>query len=165
MTSSDFEKLIIQQKDKLFRFAMSILRNTDDAQDAVQEVVLRIWQNKRSLDNSRNLESYCLNTLKNYCLDCLRKEKYKSEFQNSWQRNDVFSKQEFENIDLVKKLQEELKLLPTHQRMAVELKDFQGYEYEEISEILNQNINSVRANVSRGRKKLHEIFKEELKNE
>ena len=41
MTSSEFEKLILKQKDKLFRFALSILRNSDDAQDAVQEVVMK----------------------------------------------------------------------------------------------------------------------------
>lgn len=42
MTSSDFEKLVIQQKDKLFRFAFSILKDSNDAQDAVQEVVLKL---------------------------------------------------------------------------------------------------------------------------
>ena len=48
--------------------------------------------------------------------------------------------------------------------MAIELKDFQGYDYQEISDILEQSVNAVRANVSRGRKKLYEIFKEELKD-
>lgn len=76
MTSSEFEQLITELKGKLFRFAFSILKNNDDAQDAVQELVLKLWKNKRSLDTSRNLESYCMNALKNYCFDFLRKEKH-----------------------------------------------------------------------------------------
>lgn len=163
MTTGEFEKLIAEQKDKLYRFAFSILRNKEDAQDAVQELVLKLWKNKNSLDKTRNLESYCLNTLKNHCFDLLRKEKHKIDYQNSNVHN-VATNPELENMDLIEKLRHELQNLPKQQRMAVELKDFQGYNYEEISEILEQNINAVRANVSRGRKQLHEIFKEELKN-
>lgn len=163
MTSSEFEKLITEQNDKLFRFAFSILRNSDDAQDAVQETVLKLWKNRRALDSSQNLKSYCMNALKNYCFDFLRKEKHKIDYQNS-NGQKTFVEPETGNSDLVEKLKIELENLPEQQRLAVEFKDFQGYNYEEISEILEQNINAVRANVSRGRKKLHEIFKEELKD-
>ena len=163
MTTGEFEKLIAEQKDKLYRFAFSILKNNEDAQDAVQELVLKLWKCKNSLDNTRNLESYCLNGLKNYCFDLLRKEKHKIDYQNSNVYKPLIN-QEIENMDLVAKLWHELQHLPNQQRMAVELKDFQGYNYKEISEILEQSINAVRTNVSRGRKKLHEIFKEEMKD-
>ena len=163
MTSSEFEKLITEQKDKFFRFAFSILRDNDDAKDAVQEMVLKIWKNRRSLDTTQNLESYCLNALKNQCFDFLRKEKHKIDYQNS-NRKKTFVEPENANSDLVEKLKLELQNLPEQQRMAVELKDFQGYSYEEISQILEQSINAVRVSVSRGRKKLYEIFKEELKD-
>lgn len=163
MTSGEFEKLIAKQKDKLFRFAFSILKNNEDAKDAVQEMVLKLWKNRRKLDASQNLESYCLNALKNQCFDVLRKEKHKINYQNSTEQ-ETFVEPETGNSDLVEKLKQELKKLPEQQRMAVELKDFQGYKYEEISDILEQNINAVRTNVSRGRKKLYEIFKEELKD-
>ena len=83
MTSSEFEKLIAEQKDRLFRFAFSILQNSDDAKDAVQDLVLKLWKNRHSLDATRNLESYCLNALKNQCFDFLRKEKHKTDYQNS----------------------------------------------------------------------------------
>ncbi|SHJ05192.1 RNA polymerase sigma-70 factor, ECF subfamily [Tangfeifania diversioriginum] len=162
MTTGEFEQLIAKQKDKLYRFAFSILKNNEDAQDAVQELVVKLWGNKKSLDKTRNLESYCLNTLKNHCFDLLRKEKHKIDYQNSNVHN-VAIDPDLENLDLVEKLRHELQNLPRQQRLAVELKDFQGYNYEEISEILEQSINAVRTNVSRGRKKLHEIFKEELK--
>ena len=111
MTSSDFEKLVIQHKDKLFRFAFSILKDSNDAQDAVQEVVLKLWKNKRLLDNAKNLESYCLNAVKNHCFDVLRKQKH---HQNYLLTNVHESQEEtrFDAVDLVEKMKREL---PDHQ--------------------------------------------------
>ncbi|HYQ59205.1 MAG TPA: RNA polymerase sigma factor [Draconibacterium sp.] len=163
MTSNKFEKLILQQKDKLFRVAFSILKDSNDAQDAVQEVVLKLWKNRRLLDNAKNLESYCLNAVKNHCFDVLRKQKHHQYYLLA----NVHESQEetrFETIDLVERLKQELHQLPDQQRMAIELKDFQGLEYEEVSEIMEQSTNTIRVHVSRGRKKLYEIFKEELAN-
>lgn len=163
MNKNEFEHLINQHKDKLFRFALSILKNNEDAKDAVQEVVLKLWKYKSSLDKTRNTESFCLKAIKNQCLDVIRKQKQQTNYQNN-RSGDSFVEPIFENIDLIEILKKELNNLPPQQRIAIELKDFQGYDYEEISEMLDQSINSIRANVSRGRKKLHEIFKEELKN-
>ncbi|WP_163325307.1 RNA polymerase sigma factor [Draconibacterium mangrovi] len=154
---------MIQQKDKLFRFAFSILKDSNDAQDAVQDVVLKLWKNRRLLDNAKNLESYCLNAVKNLCFDVLRKQK---KHQNYLQTNisEHMEETRFDTIDFVEKLKQELHQLPVQQRMAIELKDFQGMEYEEISDIMDQSANTIRVHVSRGRKKLFEIFKEELAN-
>ncbi|WP_303918867.1 RNA polymerase sigma factor [Draconibacterium sediminis] len=163
MTSNEFEILILQQKDKLFRFALSILKDSNEAQDAVQEVVLKLWKNRRLIDNAKNHESYCLNTIKNHCFDVLRKQK---KHQNYLQTNinEQMDETRFDAIDFVEKLKQELHQLPVQQRMAIELKDFQGLDYEEVSEIMEQSVNTIRVHVSRGRKKLFEIFKEELAN-
>lgn len=163
MTSSEFEKLINQRKDKFYRFAFGILKNSEDSQDAVQEVVLRLWKNRRSLDASKNLESYCLNAVKNYCFDIKRKQKQQQKFQKVVDF-DFQEESNVEHADMLEKLKAELHKLPDQQRIAVELKDFQGLEYGEISEITQQSIKTIRANVSRGRKRLFEIFKTELKD-
>lgn len=163
MTTREFENLIYQQKDKLFRFAFSILRNSEDSQDAVQEVVLRLWKNRCSLDSSKNPESYCLNAIKNLCFDEIRKQKQDNNYLQSL-TNGFSEEPVVEQTDIIEKLKEELHRLPEQQRIAIELKDFQGLEYKEISEILEQSIDSIRANVSRGRKRLFKIFKEELKD-
>jgi len=163
MTNDEFENLIIQQKDKLYRFAFSILRNREEAEDAVQEVVLKLWNKRLSLHINNNIESFCMQSIKNHCLDVLRKQNQHLNYRN----NSTFTHSEnlnIDNIDLVEKIKIEVQNLSTQQRMAIELKDFQGYDYAEISEILEQSVNAIRANVSRGRKRLYEIFKEELKN-
>lgn len=163
MTNREFEKFIYRQKDNMFRFALSILKNNENAEDAVQEIALRLWRNKNSLDKFQNPESYCLKTLKNYCLDELRKQNHRSNYHANHQAA-CFNEPEVENLDMVEKIKQELDNLPTQQRMAIELKDFLGYSYEEISEILEMNVTAIRVNVSRGKKKLNEIFKEELED-
>ncbi len=163
MTSNEFEKRIRQIKDKLYRFAFSILKNRDDAQDAIQDVVLKLWKSRSTLDRAQNLESYCLNAVKNQCFDVLRKQNSRIEYEKTLM-GDSSVENQVEYVDLLEKIKTELQKLPAQQRMALELRDFQGMEYDEISEILQQSINSVRVNVSRGRKKLFEIFKTELKN-
>jgi len=163
MTNDEFENLIIQQKNKLYRFAFSILRNREEAEDAVQEVVLKLWNKRLLLHINKNIESFCMQSIKNHCLDVIRKQNQHLNYRN----NSTFTHSEnlnIDNIDLVEKIKIEVQNLSTQQRMAIELKDFQGYDYAEISEILEQSVNAVRANVSQGRKRLFGIFKEELKD-
>jgi RNA polymerase sigma factor (sigma-70 family) len=162
MTGTEFEHFIEKNKNRMYRFAFSILKNQEDAKDVVQEVVLKLWKKKTKLDRTNNIESFCMSTIKNCSLDVLRKKNHENRFITNLNKVKA-ENQNFENIDLISKLKNELKNLTAQQRMAVELKDFQGYEYEEISEILQCSINAVRANVSRGRKRLYEIFREELK--
>jgi len=163
MTNDEFENLIIQQKDKFYKFAFSILRNREEAEDAVQEIVLKLWNKRLSVNINKNIESYCMQSIKNHCFDVLRKQNQHLNYRNN-STSTFTEKLNIENVDLVEKIKIEVQNLSIQQRMAIELKDFQGYDYDEISEILEQSVNAVRANVSRGRKRLYEIFKEELKN-
>ena len=163
MTKTEFEQFIINKKNKFYRFAFSILQNQEDAKDAVQEVVFKLWKKRAELDAKNNIESFCMNSIKNYAFDILRKKKVEiSAIANLNVKNTEI--QNIENVDLLEKLKVELKNLSVQQRLLIELKDFQGYKYEEISEMLGMKINAIRVEVSRGRKKLQLIFKEELKN-
>lgn len=164
MTNLEFEKLILVQKERLYKFALSILSDSEEAKDAVQEVVLKLWQEKNSLDKKRNVSSFCMKSIKNYCVDLIRKRKLHLKYKNDTQ-HDNSENQNLDNKDLVSKIKDELKNLSAQQRIAIELKDFLGFNYEEVSEIMEIPVNAVRVNVSRGRQKLYEIFKEELIND
>ncbi len=161
MTQNTFEKIILRYKDQLFRFALSLLKNQHEAQDAVQEVVLRLWKKKSELDESRNIESLCMSMIRNYCLDQIRKRKQSEDYSNT-NRLIETEHPNHDQVDLLNRIKLELENLPMQQRIAIELKDFQGYTYDEISEMMELSINAVRVNVSRGRKRLFQIFKEEL---
>ena len=124
MTNDEFENLIIQQKNKLYRFAFSILRNREETEDAVQDIVLKLWKMRMSLEINKNVESFCMNAIKNHCFDVLRKEKQRVIYQstNSFTKSE---NTEIENIDLVEKVKQELHRLPTQQRIAIEFKYFE----------------------------------------
>lgn len=162
MTNKEFEHLTEKNKEKFYRFAFSILKNHEDAKDVVQEVVLKLWKKRTKLETSNNVASFFMNAIKNYSLDVLRRKNLEGKFILNAETT-ISENQNIENSDLLRLLKNELHNLTEQQRIAVELKDFQGYDYEEISEMLQMSINAIRANVSRGRKRLFEIFREELK--
>lgn len=161
MTKSEFEILVLSVKENLYRLAFSILKQQDEAQDAVQEVVLRLWKNRKTLDQTKNVRSFCFSAVRNYCIDQTRKQKSADDYlKRDIQLHE--EQPELEKIDLVDRIRKEVARLPEQQRIVIELKDFQGYSYPEISDMLQMPVNTVRVNVSRGRKKLFEIFKTEL---
>ena len=163
MTQKTFEKTILRLKEQLYRFAFSILKDQEEAQDAVQEVVLRLWKKKDELDETRNLTSFCMSMIHNYCLDIIRKQKQLKNYTQSNSASEM-ENPNHEQADLIAKIKSELKNLPLQQRIVIELKDFQGYDYEEIIEMLDLSVNAIRVNVSRGRKRLYQLFKEELEH-
>jgi len=164
MTNEEFEQLIDKKKEKLYRFAFSILKNNEDAKDAVQETVLKLWIKRKKLNKRNNIDSLLMFTIRNLCFDVHRKNNQQKVYEKNITHN-MSTTFNYENTDLLEKVLIELKNLPTLQRIAIELKDIQGYKYNEISKILDLSINSIRVNVSRGRKKLYETFKEEIKND
>ena len=162
MTKKEFEQFTEKNKQKFYRLAFSILKSHEDAKDTVQEVVLKLWIKRANIDGLNNVEGFFMNAIKNQSLDVLRRKNMESKFVSNLDANNAVN-QNIDNKDLLELLKTELQQLTVQQRMAVELKDFQGYDYVEISEMLQMSIDAIRANVSRGRKRLFEIFREELK--
>jgi RNA polymerase sigma-70 factor (ECF subfamily) len=160
MKKNEFEQLIHRLKDQLYRFAFSILNSKEGAQDAVQEIVLRLWLQRKKLDRGKSLESFCMTMLRNYCIDQLRKQKQFQVFQQNHQLEN-FEKSTVEELDLVEQIRQQLKRLPEKQQLALRLRDFQGLEYTEIAQIMQLSVNAVRVLVSRGRTRLYHIFKGE----
>lgn len=160
MKKTEFEQLIHRLKDQLYRFAFSILNSKEEAQDAVQEIVLRLWLQRKKLNKEKNIASYCMTMLRNYCIDQLRKQKQFQVFQQNHQLESI-EKSTLEQLDLVEQIRQQLTRLPEQQQLALRLKDFQGLEYTEIAQIMQLPVNAVRVHVSRGRKRLYQIFKGE----
>ena len=72
MNQNEFVILITPFKDKLFRLAKRLLVSTEEAEDATQEVLLKLWNNKENLDSYKSLEAFSMTITKNYCLDQLK---------------------------------------------------------------------------------------------
>lgn len=150
MDKDTFWNYVNPLQERLFKFAFSILKNVEDAQDAVHDVLVKLWYKRKSLKKDGNIGAFALKVMKNHCLDVLRKRKQLIQLDNDQiLKHDGFDYEKMDTVDLIKT---RIGHLPIQQRMIIELKDFQGYSYKEISIILEIPITTLRVNLSRARK-------------
>jgi RNA polymerase sigma factor (sigma-70 family) len=157
MEQKEFLEIILPVKDKLFRLARRILVSTDEAEDAVQEVFLKLWKGKDNMEKYKNPEAFAMTMTKNYCLDRL-KSKQASNLKivhNNFHHTDNIERtiEGNEGVEMVLKLME---TLPEKQRMIMQLRDVEQFEYTEISEMLEINETAIRVGLSRARKTIRE---------
>lgn len=153
MEKTEFVNTVMPFKDKLYRIAKRILVSADEAEDAVQEVYIRLWNTKENLKNYRSPEAFAVTITKNYCLDRLKSKQAGNlkivhsnyEAKESIERN-IEAR---EGVSLVLKIMESL---PTQQRIVLQLRDIEQYEFSEIAEMLESNETAIRVALSRARK-------------
>jgi len=150
-----FKKELIPIKDKLFRLAKTMLQNNEDAEDALQEIYMKLWKNNEIIEDLKNPEAYAMKVMKNFCLDKLksRKNKHMVELkEHEMEKENItpFSMVSFDNLkDLMLKL---FSTLPEQQRMIIHMRDIEHYTYQEIEEVTGMHVNAIRVNLSRARK-------------
>jgi RNA polymerase sigma factor (sigma-70 family) len=157
--SKEFDILLSTAKDKIFRFALKMLGNNyEEAKDAVQDVFERLWKMKNELVHYENPEALTIKMTKNLCLDRLKHEKRKAQKLYSMNaatdaQSETADCDEKDIFEIVEKLIGEL---PEKQRMIIHLRDVEGFDLNEIADIMEININAVRMNLSRGRTTIKE---------
>ncbi|MFT5104280.1 MAG: RNA polymerase sigma factor (sigma-70 family) [Candidatus Latescibacterota bacterium] len=157
MNQEEFIATIIPIKDKIYRLAKRILVSNDEAEDAVQEVFLKLWKGKQRIKEYKNPEAFAMTMTKNYCLDRL-KSKQASNLKivhSNYQNSDNLQKQIEANdgVALVFKIME---TLPEQQRIILQLRDVEQFEFKEIAKILDNNETAIRVSLSRARKTVRE---------
>lgn len=159
MDQDQFWLMIGPLNSNLFGFAMRMLNDRPLAEDALQDVLEKLWKMRKRLDSNNNVKSFAMTVMKNKCIDLIRKEGRYIESNEPEVQMTVESN--YEHIDMIEQLKRRMPLLPTNQKLIVELKDFQGFSYEEIEEITQMSVNTLRVNLSRARKKLTEPLRDE----
>jgi RNA polymerase sigma factor (sigma-70 family) len=157
MKQDEFISIVMPFKDKLYRLAKRILVSKDEAEDAVQEVYLKLWKGKERIQNYKNPEAFAMTMTKNYCLDRL-KSKQASNLKivhNNFQHSENLDKQLDANdgVAIVFKIME---TLPEQQKIILQLRDVEAYEFAEIAEMLDSNETAIRVSLSRARKTVRE---------
>jgi RNA polymerase sigma factor (sigma-70 family) len=160
MTVETFKIEVLPLKHKLFRLSKRLLNNIPEAEDAVQETFLRLWTKKDVLKNYRSIEAFAMTIIKNLCLDRMKSKGYNSDqlTENFEKMGDSNPHAKLELADSVEKIQRIIQSLPEQQRLIIHLRDIEEYELDEISEIMEINMNTVRVNLSRARKKVREML-------
>lgn len=150
-------------KHKLFRFAGRLLQNIPEAEDVVQEVFIRLWERRDTLLQYRSVEAFAMTITKNLCLDRLKSKRNKTdEFTEKHEKADsVTPYHQAEVKDSINKVNKIINTLPDQQRMIIQLRDVEGYEYHEIEDITGMNQNAIRVNLSRARKQVRELMKKQ----
>ena len=157
MEQKEFLNTILPYKDTLYRLAKRLLVSSDEAEDAVQEVFLKLWKVRDKIDNYRSPEAFAVTMTKNYCLDRL-KSKQASNLKivhNNYKNSENIERtiEGNEGVELVTKIME---TLPEKQKMIMQLRDIEQFEFAEISQMLEINETAIRVALSRARKVVRE---------
>jgi len=158
MKPLEFEQLIAPFKDKVFRFAKRLLVSTEEAEDATQEVMVRLWHKKETLVNYNSVEALAMTMTKNFCLDQL-KSKRASNLQlvhSNYRDNQVGVDQQLEAKDSWNWVEKMINELPEQQRLIIQMRDIEEFEFTEIAAVLEMNETAVRVALSRARKTIRE---------
>lgn len=158
MNQQSFLELVQPFQDKLFRLAKRLLVSTEEAEDATQEVLLKLWSNKTKISSYKNVEAFAMTMTKNYCYDKL-KSKHSSNLKivhSNYKENEISLDKKLEHKDSLSWVMKLMDELPEQQRIIMQLRDIEQYEFSEIAKVLNMKETAVRVNLSRARKVLRE---------
>jgi RNA polymerase sigma-70 factor (ECF subfamily) len=158
MQQTEFLNTVLPFKDKVFRLAKRLLVSTDEAEDATQELYLKLWMNKSKLSEYKNVEAFAMTMTKNYCLDQLKSKRSNNLtlVHSNYKDNNISLQRSVEVNDSVSKVHEFIEKLPEKQKLIIQLRDIENYDYDEIGKILDLQPTAVRVALSRARKTIRE---------
>jgi len=160
MNSEEFKNTILPLSNKLFAFAFRILKRREEAEDAIQEVFLKLWKLRNNLRKYRSLEAFAMTVTRNYCLDKIRTTHTVLVEDNYYHNYPVMvddtADRKLDLKDAVSHVKDIINNLPEQQRIVMHLRDIEGHSYHEISGIVKENVNTLRVSVSRARTKVRE---------
>ena len=154
MTQVEFLDVVMPFKDKLYRLAKRLLVSTEEAEDATQEVLMKLWSKHDDMHKYRNVEAFAMTMTKNFCLDRL-KSKQASNLKlvhSNYAEKGRGLQAQIEAQDSRSWVERIMEELPEQQKLVMQLRDVEEYEYDEIAELLDMNPNTVRVSLSRARK-------------
>ena len=156
MDSTQFNVKILSLSDKLFRLAKSMLRNTEAAQDAVQDLSMKLWEKRKQLDEVENVPAFTMRAMRNLCLDTIRKQGDEDELPAEFEFVAPNPHQQAEQKDLAGRVRDMIDNLPELQRTIIRMRDVEGMEISEIAYITSIKENAVTVNLSRARQKIRD---------
>ncbi|RAR75709.1 RNA polymerase sigma factor [Flavobacterium aciduliphilum] len=162
MQQNEFIKIVSPFKDKLFRLAKRLLVSTEEAEDATQEVLVKLWTKNETLSELKSIEAMAMTMTKNYCLDQLKSKRAGNLtlVHNNYTDSQASLLQQLEDADSLSWVEKIINELPEQQKLIIQMRDIEQYEYEEIAKILEMNETAVRVALSRARKTIRERITE-----
>ena len=154
MTEREYNECVTEYADNVYRFILKNLRHEEDARDVVQTAFEKMWRNRDNVDAQKS-KSYLFTVAYHQMIDHIRKVK---RIQLREEFSDEARVEDRPVNDLKKVLNEALNRLNETQRSLVLLKDYEGYSYEEIGQIMTLNASQVKVYLHRARVQLKEYL-------
>ena len=154
MNKQQFKHKVFSLSERLYPLVYRLLGNQANTEDAIQDIMMKLWLKRKELDKHPNLKGFVFLTARNYCIDLIRKKKLnitdslaplelvKSNYSQGYL--------EYNELNII--IKKVIKDLPEQQRDVIVMRDLDGYEFTEIASALNLKIEHVRVLLSRARK-------------
>ena len=158
MNQTAFLNLVLPFKDKLYRMAKRLLVSNEEAEDATQEILLKLWTNKTKISSYKNAEAFAMTMTKNYCFDRLKSKQAQNLriVHSNYQDDSTQLQKQVEDQDSLGWVAKLMQQLPAQQRMVMQLRDIEHYEFSDIAKVLDMKETAVRVTLSRARKTIRE---------
>ena len=166
MEKISFRNDILPLKNKLFRLALRITLNNAEAEDIVQETLLKVWKKQDSWNEIESIEAFCYSICRNLALDRIKRADKFSESldetqymaaDTSYSSNPEVMVQMSDRVKLVKHL---IDHLPEKQKSVIQLRDFEGRSYKEIANVMQMTEEQVKVTLFRARQTIKKKFSE-----
>ena len=165
MKTINFRNDILPLKNQLYRLALRITLNAAEAEDVVQDTLIKVWNRRDSWETIGSIEAFSLTICRNLSLDRLRKQdnqNYSLDADATIQQpdgtaNPYETTSQRDRVELIRQL---IDALPEKQRSCIQLRDFEGKAYKEIAEVLEISEEQVKVNIFRARQAIKTKFKQ-----
>lgn len=162
MKNISFRNDVLPLKDALYRLALRITLSHEEAQDIVQDTLIKVWDKRESWNEIESIEAFSITICRNLALDRIKKhDNLNDSLEERQTESPDTSSTPFEDtlqqdrIELVRNL---VNALPEKQRSCMQLRDFEGKPYKEIAKILGISEEQVKVNIFRARQMVKERF-------
>ena len=154
MSLETFNEQVLPLKDKLYRFSLRIVKDSQEAEDVVQDIMIRVWNKREEWTNWSSMEAMCMTMTRNLSIDRTRgKHRRVGQMPDHYDAPDQAQTpaQQAVSSDMMAFIQEVIDRLPEKQKSIIQLREIEGYSYKEIAELLNIPLSQVKINVHRAR--------------
>ena len=164
MKNISFRTDVLPLKNELFRLALRITLNREEAEDVVQETMIKVWNRREQWEQIESMEAFCLTICRNLALDKTRKMGFLDQSLEtdehdapdySHTANPEEQAIQQDRIRLVRRI---IDNLPEKQRSVMQLRDFEGKSYKEIAAILEISEEQVKINIYRARQVIKQKY-------
>ncbi len=155
MNQREFSEQLLPMKQLIFRYALGLVGSREEAEDITQDIYARLWERRDELGGVANLQGYVLGSVRNLCLDRIKRRRRFDERVEAMRHEERVSRQP-EGFDLKERLAQIVATLPERQQMVFHLRDVEGKEMADIAATVGIDESTARVLLSRARKTIRE---------